>query len=168
MAAVGAIAALAGMAIQVGSAIQQGHSAKALAEQNARYAETAAVETERAGAEDLRQQRVISQKQLGDMRANYAASGLDLSGSPLDWLSESTASAERDALNIKYNTESRARAYRQTGDVQLAQGMFAQQNANLSAIGYGLSGFSRSAQALSGNFSSGGSRRVSSYDPELD
>lgn len=62
-------------------------------------------------AEEERKNRVQSKKQLGDIRASYGSSGVNIDGSALDVLEESAANAELDSLQIKHGGQVKARAY---------------------------------------------------------
>lgn len=63
-------------------------------------------------AEDERRLRVQGKQQLGEMRANYGASGITMEGSPLEIMQQSAANLELDALTIRHQGEVKAWAYR--------------------------------------------------------
>jgi hypothetical protein len=52
--------------------------------------------------EDERRLRVQNQMQLGDMRAEYGASGVTTDGSPLEVMKQSARNAELDALTVRH------------------------------------------------------------------
>lgn len=109
--------ATAGSAVSAIGSIVQGQAASDAAGFNAQVAEQNATMTRQQGAEDERRFRVSAKKHLGDMRANYGASGIQLDGSALAILEESAATAELDALTIKHGANVRARAYEQEADL---------------------------------------------------
>jgi hypothetical protein len=88
--------------------LQEGYANASAAEYNANLAEQSAEVELARGIEIERRVRVQGRKALGDMRANYSASGVTMEGSPLEVLEESAANAELDALNVKYESESKA------------------------------------------------------------
>lgn len=112
MAAAGAIGTVAGAGIKAYAAIRDGNLKAAAEDANAQSAEQNAQLTEMQAAEEERRQRILARKQIGDMRANYAASGVTLEGSPMEVLEESAMQAELDALTIKYMGKTRATQYR--------------------------------------------------------
>lgn len=73
-------------------------------------------------AENERRLRVQQRKRIGDIRAGYGASGLQIAGSPLAVLQESVANAELDALTVRYEGELRARDQEQQGEAAIRQG----------------------------------------------
>ncbi len=70
---------------------------------NANVAENNATQAIALSAQQERQQRIIGRKAVGHIEASYGASGVTQEGSALDVLAESMASAEMDALNIRYS-----------------------------------------------------------------
>jgi hypothetical protein len=62
-------------------------------------------------AEDERRLRVQNKKDIGQMRANYGASGVTIEGSPLDVLREGASIAELDALTVRHQGDVKAWAY---------------------------------------------------------
>lgn len=131
--------------LQAFGAVSEGNAAKAAADYNARQAEEAAMLTRAQGAENERRVRAIARKQIGETQANIGASGLSFDGSALDILGESAANAELDALNTRYDAESKAAAYRNSASLQRMQGKMAQ-----------TSGYIRGASAVLSSASSMG------------
>lgn len=72
---------------------------------NANYAEQAA-------AENARRQQVAATQQIGQLRANIGASGLQTEGSPLDLLEQSARNSELDRLTILHQGAVQANALR--------------------------------------------------------
>jgi hypothetical protein len=80
------------------SAIASSNAAKfnaSIANRNAQLATLNAQEQER-------RQRRLGRKRLGALRANIGASGVALTGTPLDLLADSAAQEELDALTIRH------------------------------------------------------------------
>lgn len=77
----------------------------------AQIAERNAVIARQQTQADTTMQSRRSKKAIGSMRAAYAASGVNLEGSPLDILEDSVAQAELERQNIGYNGELRAQGY---------------------------------------------------------
>jgi hypothetical protein len=140
MAAVPIIALAAGGLMSAVGAINQGNSAKAAADYNAQVAEQNAELSRQQGIEEERRTRIMAKKQLGDMRANYGASGITLEGSPLDILEESAAAAELDALTVRHAGDSRAIGYRNEAAQERFSGRQARTSGYFSASGSLLSG----------------------------
>ena len=138
-----------GTGMQVAGSISQGKAAREAAEAQAKIAEETAVSVIRQGADDERILRQTATRQISSMRADYGASGVTSEGSVFDWISSSMEMAERDAQTIKANAADQARVIRMGGQLSLMQGVNAQKNYNLSAVGQGFSG--AASTALIGN-----------------
>lgn len=61
-----------------------------------------------------RYSRIRSGKQIGSIKAQYGASGVELEGSPFDVLEESSAAAESDAQIIRLRGQQQAQGYLNT------------------------------------------------------
>jgi hypothetical protein len=101
----------AGAAFQSLGVLQQSESQASAYEYNRKVALQNARVVREQGRADAAQQRVVSTKALGAMRANYGASGVAMDGSALDILEESTMQAELENQNILYNAEVQAIGY---------------------------------------------------------
>lgn len=97
------------------SAIGQSAAEKVRLKGTSVLANMQADRTLQEGAESEGRVRRAGRRALGRQRAAVAASNLALSGSALDWLQESATMAELDALNVRYETQSRADATRLRG-----------------------------------------------------
>lgn len=96
------VMAAASTGLQVVSSITAGNAAARSANWNAAQMDAQAARTLRATnaqEEALRRQQA---KELGRERAAWGQSGLAVSGSPLDAMTESARLAELDALNLRY------------------------------------------------------------------
>lgn len=77
--------------------------------------------TRSEGAAAVERQRREGQRALGSIRANYAASGITMDGSPMDVFAASAAEAELDARNLSYSYEMKARGYDAEASLQRAR-----------------------------------------------
>lgn len=109
------IAQVAGTAMQVMGALQEGEETGRMYEYNAgRYGQMAgfarqkAGYTRQAGAANAEAQQRNANKAIGRIRGSIAASGITSDGSALDVLASSAASAELDRLNILHGAELQA------------------------------------------------------------
>lgn len=108
---------------------------------NQRVANIQAGQIRQQTSEEARRQRVQSQKQLGNIKASYGASGIVSSeGSALDVLQESAANAELDNLMIKHQGEMRARSTEAEGYFAGMRGASAKSRGQMGAVGALLSG----------------------------
>jgi len=80
-------------------------AARQTAEYNAKVAEQEAVLLARAKRDEERQLRRQSERLIGQQRVATAASGITMSGSPLQALADTYFATERDALRIQYASE---------------------------------------------------------------
>jgi len=107
----GAIGAIG--AIRAGNVAQQQAEAQAAADRaNAAQAEqNAQISLQQAAAKES-QQRVQARQVLGAQRAAIAQNDIGWGGTAADIMSQSAASAELDALNIRYQGDIEARGFR--------------------------------------------------------
>lgn len=111
MAAAPLLMAGSGMVSAIGN-IMAGNAEADAMKANANTARRNAEIVRKQANEDERRFRIGSAKQIGDMRANYAASGVSTAdGSALDVLADSAATAELDALTIKHQGELKAMGF---------------------------------------------------------
>lgn len=101
-----------GSGIQAIGTLHEANTSASMQEYQAQGAETNANLAMAQSAEQERRARVEASKHLGQMRASYGASGVNLEGSPLDVLEESARTAELDALTIRGNGAQQAAGYR--------------------------------------------------------
>ena len=141
--------------VQSIGAIQQGNATAAAASYNKRISLYNASVTEQQGkiAED--QLRKDATRRIGAMRANIGASGLSSEGSAMDLLQESAFNAEMDALNTRYNYQTKAKGFRMEGELQGMQGKAAKKAGYLSASGILLAGAGKAYEQYSDDNSTG-------------
>ena len=111
IAAVGTAASIASAQQQAKQAQQAAEYNAALAKRNSEIASQNAAAARRQAVADSEAQRRSAEKQLGAMRSGYAASGIQMEGTPLDVLSASVQQSELDTLNTIYKGELRALSY---------------------------------------------------------
>jgi len=80
-------------------------AARQTAEYNAKVAEQEAVLLARVKRDEERQLRRQSERLIGQQRVATAASGITMSGSPLQALADTYFATEKDALRIQYASE---------------------------------------------------------------
>lgn len=134
---------VASSVMSAAGSIQQGNSAKAAAEYNARVAENNAITARQQAAAQEEQHRRLARRQLGQMRAAYGASGVTMEGSPLDILAQSAKDAELDALNIRYGGELKAQGLESEAVLERYRGKSAQRAGYMGAATGLLSGASK-------------------------
>ena len=114
-------AAVVGAGISSYGAYREGMDAKEATEYNAnvsrqeaQLAEQQAGMFEASGALDARRQREATARLVSKQKALYGASGVELSGSPLDVMINTSAEGELDAQIMEYNAKIKARNARMT------------------------------------------------------
>jgi len=80
-------------------------AARQTAEYNAKVAENEAILLERAKVDEQERLRKTSKRLAGTQRVATAASGIKMSGNPLQALSDTFFNTEMDALRIQYASE---------------------------------------------------------------
>lgn len=101
---------LIGTAVSTIGAIQQGNAAAAAAKFNAKLAKRDAQIAQQNAALEAEQIEERNRRIQGTARANIAASGITVQGSPLDVLEESAAQGEQDRLNALIFGQNNAQA----------------------------------------------------------
>jgi hypothetical protein len=103
--------AMAGVAMSVIGAVNQGQQAEAAAKYNADKDRQNAIASQQQAAANAAAQQRKARLQQGSMRAGYGASGVSIEGSPLDMLEQSATMAELDRQNIIYGGATRSQGY---------------------------------------------------------
>jgi len=100
-----------------------GKTNRRLYQAEARIADQAALDTEAAGRQATRQQRVQTNQLVGSQRAGFGASGVDVNvGSALDVQVDTGKMGEMDAQLIKENYDKQAYGQRAQAEILRAQG----------------------------------------------
>ena len=155
---IAAAAALAGTAVSVVSAVQQGEQQQAyynyqaqVAQENAKIAQKNANLERQQGIEEARLQRIKTNQAIGSQQTAMAANGVDVTqGTALDVIEDTAAMGELDALQTRYNYERKALKYEQDANNyqnQSSLDVIAGQNAysagKMNALASGLEGISK-------------------------
>jgi hypothetical protein len=126
-------AQIAGTAMSVIGAINQGQQAKSAANYNAQLANNNAIAAQQQAAANAAAQQRKSRMQLGSIRAGYGASGITMEGSAMDVLEQSAAMAELDRQSILYGGEIKSQGYQSTAGLELMRGENAETGSYFSA-----------------------------------
>ena len=126
---------VAGSGFSFLSDMQASQAAADAANANADIAEFQAGLTREQTTENVRRQSIIARKQIGSERANYGASGVQLSGSALDVLQESAANAEMDKLWIQYAGDMKAKGLEMTAEADRQAAAAAEKSGQMAMFG---------------------------------
>lgn len=128
-----AIPLIGGALIGSAGSIIQGDAAKQSAGFNAGVADSNAVFALQQGAENQRRIRRSNAQFAGTQKANIGASGLQLSGSALNVLSDSAIEGELMALDAKVAAENKAKGLRSQATLSRRRGRNARRAGFISA-----------------------------------
>ena len=142
---------VAGTAMAVIGALNQGQQAKSAANYNATVATNNAVASRQQAAANAEAQARKARLQMGAMRAGYGASGITMEGSAMDVLEQSAATAELDRQNILYGGELKAGGYQSTAGLELMRGEHAETSSYFNAGSSLLSGAAKMGAFDSGD-----------------
>ena len=117
----GIVSSVLGTTMGVVSGIQNSNAQKAqadyqaeVARQNARIANQNASNERQEGIEEARLTRMKNLQKVASQQSSLAANNVDISsGTALDIVEDTATMGELDALNTRYNSETRANAYEQ-------------------------------------------------------
>lgn len=126
--------AIASAVVGFMGAIQQGNAAEASAKANAqalREQRKQDIQTAQIAAEDKRRDQ---RRQLSSLRASYGSSGIELAGTPLDVLSDTSMEMALDSRRIEYEGEVRGRESETRARIALAEGKNAKKASRISAF----------------------------------
>ncbi len=119
----GSTAIGAGAAIGAVGSILGGMDQKSSLDRAADIQDENADQALRTASENANKQQMIASKDIGTIKANYGASGVEsTSGSVMDVLGASAANAEIDRLNIIHGGDLRALNYRRQADMDRTAG----------------------------------------------
>jgi len=135
------IAGVAGTAMTAYGQIQQGKSAQAQGEYNARVTENNAIKARNQGTEKENQFRLQTQQLRKQQEAQFGANNVQLgSGSAADILAQTDMYGEVDALNIRNNTDDSVDNFNIDAQNERIKGNNARSAANVGAFSSLLSG----------------------------
>lgn len=140
---------VASTAVSAGGAIYQGQQQKKAAEFNAQVAERNAVAAQNKAKYDEGIHRDRVKALLSKQRAIIGKSGLQLEGSPLLALLDTTEQGELDALAIRHGGDVQAARYRSSATASRMQGSAARTGSYLKAGSTLLSGAASAGLASS-------------------
>lgn len=124
---------VAGTAMSVIGALNQGQQAKDAANYNAQVANNNAIASRQQAEANAAAQQRRARQQIGAARAGYGASGITMEGSAMDILESSAAMAELDRQNILYGGEIKSQGYQSTAGLELMRGENAETGSYFSA-----------------------------------
>ncbi len=145
---VAAAVVAAGAVVGAVGAEEKGASEQSAANYNANIAYTQAAQAKQEATENARRQRVSSEMQLGNMRAQYGASGVQMEGSALDVMQASASRAELDAQTIIHQGDMKAWAYQSNASMETFKGVQAAKEADFSAAGSLIGGGGKAASMM--------------------
>jgi hypothetical protein len=138
---------VAGAAVQAIGAMKQGEAAADAAEYNKANALQNAEAARQSAAIEASRSRMLANKTLGAMRANFAATGVARTGSVEDVLADSAAQAKLDELLIRHRGELQARGYKAEAGLAGMQASAAREGAMFGAAGALIGGAAQVAGA---------------------
>jgi len=141
--------ALIPMAIGMVGSMKGGQNADAAAQYNAEV-------SRQTSEEQARRDEIQARMVIGSDRANYAASGVQMEGSPLDVLQQSAKTAELDRLTTLYAGATQTVAYKAAGDAAKTSSQFSAAGQLVGGLG-GMAGGSAASTPSSSLSGSGGS-----------
>lgn len=141
-----AITAAASGALSAAGALYEGQAAYKAGQMNAGMLRLKASQIRQQAQYEEQQSLVNARKIVGDMKANYGASGITQEGSPLDMMEESIKNANQDAMNIKYRGEMDARNSEFQAGMAEFQGASARRSSYFQAAGALLGGGTKAAE----------------------
>lgn len=124
-------------------------AAQQVAEYNAQVREQEAILQARAKADEEAQLRTQSERLVGQQRVATAASGITMSGSPLQALADTYFATEKDALRIQYASDIEQTRAEADATLIRAEGSARKSALKTQAYSSLLSSASRSAQLMS-------------------
>jgi hypothetical protein len=151
--------AIASAVFSTVGAVQRGRAESGASNYNAKIAEQNAAIVRQQSLENMRQRRIEGRKEAGAARAAYGASGVTLSGSPIEAIQDSIFTTEMDAFNIEYEGRLQDISYQNEAKLMRYQAKNQRTQGYLNAAG-GLLG----ARNASGGSLWGGSRSSTSLN----
>lgn len=127
---------------QAATSRQNASYAQQMALRNQQLANIAATQARAKGEYEAGLLRERQAKMLGKQRALYGSSGVDIYGSPMEVMAQTSAEYERDALNAIKNANYEAWRYEQGGETSLIEGSAEAYRYNQEANIYGTRGTS--------------------------
>jgi hypothetical protein len=145
---IAASAAVASSVLQFKGNMASAKAARRVAEYNAQVTENEAILLQRRKVEEEANLRANSERLAATQKVATAASGIELSGSPLQALADTYFNTEMDALRIQYASEIEQTASQSAATLTRAQGRARSNAFRTQAYASLLEGGSRSAQLM--------------------
>lgn len=136
-----------GEIFQAAGAVAEGEAQYKAAKYNAALARKNASYIRGQSISDAYKSNIEGRKQIGEMRASYAASGVTIEGSAFDVLQESARAAKQDEMNLRYQGERQAQAVEQGATLTEFEGKMAKTMGYVKAAGHVASGASKAMTA---------------------
>jgi hypothetical protein len=156
IAAYAAIASsLIGTGVAVYSHVQQGKAAEATGKFNAKLAANESLRKEALARENIRRTREMNRRYLSTQKAQLAASGITLKGTPLAVLGNVASSLELEALDLAFNADQESRKLKSQAAMFKFEGAQTKKASNIQAGASLLSGLGTAAGQHSDAKSSG-------------
>src|SRR5262245_61027351 len=124
----------AGTGMKAAGSLYEGAAGKAAAEYNAAVATRNAGLARSQAAADMGDKARENRRYLGELRANFGASGLAFEGSALDIFEDQAAEAELEQRRIRYSGELRAIGFTEKAELERMKGKAASTAGILGAI----------------------------------
>lgn len=138
----GATAALiASIGLQVGQGVLKAKAARDQAKAIADAAEFNALRAEQQALSEEGRLRRIGRRKLSTQRVKFAKAGVQLEGTPLEFLAQNAAELELDALNARIAGQNTARLERDRAEVALDVGRLGAGAALISGLSGGAGTF---------------------------
>lgn len=125
---------VAGTGIQLASTLQQANAAQKQGKRNAAILESEAQNELYASAQEQERIATAREKDMGAARAAYGASGVTLSGTPMDVLAEQAATARKEIGFTALQGLQRATMLRRQAAASISEGKALAQSLRLGAL----------------------------------
>ena len=133
------------------SSYESGQQQKKAADFNSQVAEGNANQARQAAAAKAEQFRTAGERRLSQMRQQYAKAGVDVEGTPLTVLMDSSEQLAKDELRIKSGGESSAWSFMSESELQRSAGQSASMGGNIGAGASLLGGAARATSIYAGS-----------------
>lgn len=146
---IAAAAAVASAGVSAYSAREQGKTAAAVAEYNAKVTENNALREEMESRESARRQRIENRRALGRQRTAVAHAGVVEAGTPLEVMADTAAKLELSVLDQRYGSQARGESLTTMAAIERYSGGRAKMAGNIGAGASLLQGISSAAGTYS-------------------
>lgn len=144
---------IAGAVVSAVGSIAQGNAQAAAADYNAKISERNRVTTLEQTYTEIENQRAKNRKLQGEIRAAYGANGFEMSGTPLDVMSDTVAEQEYDIAKQKYVGRVKAQGFTEQAALSRLEGKSAKKAGYIGAASSLIGGFSDAIKQSEAGFS---------------